>query len=87
MRDDVDGAAAFDAWRQVGVLDVHRNMHADQRAFGEPHEIDMERDILHRLQLVVARNHAVLLAIDVDVIERGEEASGINFGAKLDVIE
>jgi hypothetical protein len=87
MRDDVDGAAAFDAWRQVGILDVYRNMHADQRAFGQPHEIDMQRDIFHRLQLVVARNHAVFLAIDVNVIERGEEAPGINLGAKLDVIE
>src|ERR1700687_2948200 len=72
--DDVDGAAALDARRTFRVHDVQGNADADGRAFAEPHEIDMNRKIAHRIELEVARNHAVLVALEIDVVNRGEKS-------------
>ena len=49
---------------------------ADGRAFAEPHEIDMQREVSDRIEMEVARNHAVLLALEIDVVNRGQEAAG-----------
>src|SRR6267154_5244734 len=72
------GAAAAapgapDAGSGFRVADVQGNADADGGAFAEPHEIDMERKIAHRIKLEVARNHAVLVALEIDVVNRGEK--------------
>ena len=53
----------------------------------EPQEVDMHRRSLHRIELEVARDHAVLGAVDVEVVERGEEAPGIDALPQLGMIE
>src|SRR6476646_9527347 len=76
--DDIDGAAALDAGRRIRVADVQGNADADGRALAEPHEVDMEREIAHRIEMEVARDHAALLALEIDVVNRGEEPAGQN---------
>ena len=66
----------FTPGRGFGVLQVQGNADADGRAFAEPHEVDMEREVAHRIEVEVARNHAMLLAVEIDVEDRGEEAAG-----------
>ena len=85
--DDVDGAAALDAGRGFAVRDVQGNADADRRAFTEPHEIDMQREVTHRIEVEVARNHAVLLALEVDVVNRGQEAAGQDALAQFLVVD
>ena len=47
----------------------------------------MHREVLDRIELEVARDHAVLRAVDVDVVERGQEAAGIDALAQFVVVE
>jgi len=51
---------------------------ANGRALAEPHEIDVQRQIAHGIELEVARNDAVLHAVDLDswtvVRECGKDA-------------
>ena len=71
--DDVDGAAALHAGRTFRLHDVQGNADADGGAFAEPHEVHVDREILDRIEMEVARNHAVLLAVQIDVENRGQE--------------
>jgi len=58
-----DGAPRFTPGAASAFLDVPGEcLTRNGRAFAEPHEIDMERKIAHRIEMEVARNHAVLLA-------------------------
>src|SRR4029077_5727075 len=74
--DDVDGAAALDPRRGLRGLNAQGNADPDGRAFAEPHEIDMDREVAHRIEVEVARNHAMLLALEIDVVNRGQEPAG-----------
>ncbi len=84
---DVDGAAALDAGRGLRVHDVQGNADADGGAFAEPHEIDMDRKITHRIEMEVARNHAVLLALEIDVVNRGEEPPRQDALAQVGIVD
>ena len=66
--DDVDRAAALDAGRLVGIEHVHRDVDADDGAFRHAQEIHVHRQILHRIELEVARDHAMLGAVHVEVV-------------------
>src|SRR5450432_4266839 len=85
--DDVDGAAALYAGGGFRVLDMQGNADADGRTLAEPHEIDMEREIAHRIEMEVTRNHAVLLALQVDVVNRGEKPAGKNALAQVGIVD
>ena len=85
--DDVDGAAALHARRLVGIDRMHRNGDADHRALAEPHEVDMQRVVAHRIELEVARDHAVLLAVELEVVDRGQEPAGIDPLPQFGVVE
>src|SRR5882672_590626 len=85
--DDVDGAAALHARRTFRVYDMEGNADADGRAFAEPHEIHMDRKIAHRIEMEVARNHAVLLALEIDVVNRGEKTACQDALAQLGVVD
>ena len=39
------------------------------RADAEPHEIHVHRQILHRIELEIARDHPVLGAVDVELVD------------------
>src|SRR5215467_11694393 len=87
VSDDVDGATTLHAGRLVDILHVYRNAHADGRAFAEPQEVDMDRHVAHRIDLEVARDRAVLLAVDLDVADAGEEAARIDAVLELVVVD
>ena len=53
----------------VGVADVHRNAHADLGAGAEPQEIHVHRQILHRVELEVARDDPMRRAIHVELVD------------------
>ncbi len=85
--DDVDGAAALHARRAFPADDVQGNADADGGALAEPHEIHMQRKIAHRIEMEVARNHAVLLALQIDVVNRGQEPAGQDALAQFGVVD
>src|SRR5215211_3514164 len=87
VRHDVDGAAALDARRLVGVDDVDRDLDANLRAFAEPEKIHMDRRVANRIELVVARDHAVLDALDLEIVQSGEEVSRIDALPDVGAIE
>src|SRR4030095_4996717 len=84
---DVNGAAALDAGRGFAVHDMQGNADADRRAFTEAHEIDMQREVTNGVEVGVARNHAVLLAREIDFVNRGQEAAGQDALAQFLVVD
>src|SRR3954470_19827503 len=86
MRNDVHGAAALHAGRTFSLHHVQGNADADGGAFAEPHEVDMDREVLDRIEVVVARNHAVLVAFEVDVDQRGQEPAGKDARAQFAIV-
>ena len=83
---DVDGAAALHAGRTFRLHHVQGHADADGGAFAEPHEVDMDREVLDRIEVEVARNHAVLLAVEVDIDQRGQEPAGEDTLAQFAII-
>src|SRR5262249_54111300 len=84
---DVDGATAFHARRLLGVHDVNGDAHANLRPFPEPQEIDVDRQILDRIELEIAWNHAMLGAVHIELVDRGEEAPGTDPLLELGMID
>src|SRR5215210_6967175 len=84
---DVERAAALEARRGLLVDEVDRHLDPDPLAFGEPQEIDMYRQVLHRVELVVARDGAGLLTVDLDLEHGGEEMPGEDQPAGLVEVE
>ena len=69
------------------ALEVHRNFQAHGGAFGQAHEIDMHGAVADRVELQLARDHAGLLAADVQHEQGGEEMAGLDMalqGAGVD---
>src|SRR5262249_1491032 len=64
-----------------------RNIDADGGILAEPHEVDMQRQIAHGIELEVARDDAVLHAVDLDVMNGGEEVPGVNALAQFVIIK
>src|SRR3984885_7723421 len=85
--DDADRAAALHARRLLGVPDVDRNVDADGGALAQPHEIHMQRQVAHRTELEVARDDAMLHAVDLDVMNGGEKTPGIDAVVQIGVVE
>ena len=77
----------FTPGADFGVLDVQGNADANGGAFAEPHEVDMDRKITHRIEMEVARNHAMLFAFQIDVVNRGEEPAGQNALAQFGIVD
>ncbi len=84
---DVERAAALEARRGLLVDEVDRHLDPDLLAFGEAQEIDVDRQVLDRVELVVARDGAGLLAVDVDLEHRGQEVAGEDQPAGLVEVE
>ena len=84
---DVDRAAALDAGRLFSAVDVQRHADANGRALAEPHEVDMDREVAHGIEVIVARDHAVLLALDIDLVNRGQEVTTENPMPQLAVVD
>ena len=65
-------AAALQAGRQRLVDEAHRHVDADARAGADALEVDVDRHVLDRIELHLARDDADLLAVDVE-IEHGRQ--------------
>ena len=76
--DDIDRAAALHAGRLLDIDDVDRNAHPDGGALPQPHEIDVNRVFLDRVELEIARDHAMLGSVDLEIVEGGQKAAGKN---------
>jgi hypothetical protein len=85
--DDLDQAAVLDAGALLLTDDVHRNLDRDGLALGDAQEVDMDREILDRVELVIARNDALLLTSDADLEDRGQEVAAENQLAGLVGVE
>src|SRR2546430_34970 len=84
------GAAPAAGLRPGRVCRVHArqgNGDADGGASAEPHEIAMERKIPHRIELDVPRDHAVLVALEIDVVNRGEKSPRQNALTQLGIVD
>ena len=68
-------------------MHVDRNVHADGRAFAEAQEVHMDRNVLDGVELEVARDHAMLGAVDVEIVEGGEEVARVDALAQFLVVE
>ncbi len=87
MGHDRHRAAALDARRLFGVAHHDRNIDPDGRALAEPHEVDMQRQVADGVELEIARNDAMLHAVDFDVVDGGEEMAGIDALAQIGILE
>src|SRR5262249_43768841 len=87
MRNDADCAAALDAGRLIGAAHANRNVDPDGGAFAQPHEIHVQRHVAHGIELEIARDDAVLYAVDLNLMDGGEEAAGIDALAQFGVVE
>ena len=87
MGDHVHGAAALHAGCRFGIDHTNWNGDADHRALAEPHEIHVQWVVADRIELEVARDDAVLLAVDLKVIDRGQKPAGIDLLPQVGVIE
>src|SRR5438309_2097467 len=47
----------------------------------------MDREIAHRIEMEVARDHAVLLALEIDVVNRGEEPAGQDARPQFSILD
>jgi hypothetical protein len=74
--DDLDRAAALHARALLLADHVHRNHDLDGLALGNAQEVDVDWEVAYRIELVVARNDANGLAVDVDLEDRGQEVAG-----------
>ena len=75
---DVEHAAAADAGRGALVDELHRHLDREPRAGDDAQEIDVQRPVADRVELIVARDRADLLAGDVDRGDGGEEAAAVD---------
>src|SRR5262249_40567784 len=53
----------------------------------EPQEVDVHRQIPDRIELKIARDHPMLGAVDLELVDAGEKAPGIDALPELGVID
>ena len=66
---------------------MHGDLDADGGAFRDAEEVHVQRQVLDGVELEVARDHAMLGAVDIDMEKRGEEAPGVNTLAQFGMVE
>src|SRR5690606_30646975 len=78
VADDVEGATALQARALLLVDEGHVDLDVERGVGTDAQEVDVQGVVLDRVELVVARNDAVLLAIDVEGDDVGEEATVVD---------
>src|SRR5262249_56574603 len=53
----------------------------------EPQEVDVHRQVLDRIELEVARDHAMLGAVELELVDGGEKTPGIDALLELGVVD
>src|SRR5215831_11258727 len=70
----------------IGIDDVHWNTHSDLRALAQPQKVDVHRQVLHRIELKVARDDTLRGAVDLEVVDGCEKTAGIDALLQIGVI-
>ena len=76
--DQIDGAALLETGRGFAVLDVDGDGDAHLGACAQAHEVDMQRLVGDDVELVIAREHALDAAADVEFEDRGQKVAGVD---------
>ncbi len=84
---DVEHATALDAGRLLFVDEVDRHIDGHERVLADAQEVDMDRKIADRIELIVLRQNLDLLAGDVDRGDRGHEPAAVDLVVQLLVRE
>ena len=63
---DVEHATALEARAGFFVDEVDVHLDVELGALADAQEVHMQREVLDRIELVVARDHAVLVAVDIE---------------------
>ena len=83
VADDVEHAAATDAWRGAFIDELHRHLDRDRRAGDDAQEVDVDRSLVHRIELEIAGDGADLLAGDIDRGDGRQKAAAVNLEEQL----
>ena len=78
MLHEVDRATALDPGRSDLVDNMDRHFHLDFLASRQTEKVDMQGLIADRIELVVARNNADFLTIDIDLENGRQEMASEN---------
>src|SRR5258708_17402731 len=87
MGNDVDRSAAFHTGSLIGILDMHRNAHANLGARTEPQEIHVYWQVLHGIELKVARNDTVFGAVDLKLVDGRKKVSPVDALLQLGMVD
>jgi hypothetical protein len=87
VSNDADRAATLDARRLLRIEHVDRDIDADRSALAQPHEVDMQRQVADGIELEIARDHAVVHAVDFHVVNGREKMACIDALAQIGVIQ
>src|SRR5690606_5025020 len=75
---NVQRAAALEAGASFFIDELHMHLNGELGVLADAEEVHMQREILDRIKLVVAGNHAVLGAINIELDDVGLEAASID---------
>ena len=78
VQHEIDRAALLDAGRGFAIDDVDRHADAHARARAQAQEVDVHRLVGDDVELIVARQNALLAAADVELEDRGQEVAGVD---------
>ena len=78
MAHDVQRAALLDAGADVLIDEMHRDGDAQRRTGLQPQEIDMQGPVGDPVELIVARDHPLLAALDIDLEDRRQKMPGVD---------
>ena len=64
---EIDRAALFHSRRGLAIDDVHRDADPHPRSLREPKKIDMDRPVGDDVELIIARQDALLAPLDLEL--------------------
>src|SRR5664279_535550 len=79
---DVQCTATLDARGLVRVQEYDRHANTHLGAAGYAQEVDMDWTVADRIELHIARKHAVLLAADLDIEQMRQETFDLELTAQ-----
>src|ERR1700731_1275441 len=78
MAHDVQAATSLDTGADILIDEMHRHVDAKTCPRLQTQKIDVERLILDRIELVVARDNALLGTAQVELEDRGQKMPGVD---------
>ena len=78
VQHEIDRAALFQARRGFAIDDVHRYADAHARSRRQPQKVDMNRPVGDDVELIVARQNALLAAFHLELEDGRQKSAGVN---------